>query len=90
MLFRSRRATWSIRASCAPITKDDVAFLKAAKVLSDTRLAPGQTRTESFAFNIPAGTSTRVEASLVYFHPATSDPGASQRVKFLSLTRELR
>jgi len=77
-------------ATGAAIKKEYVAFLKAAKVLSDTRLAPGETRTESFTFQVPSRTPTHVEASLTYFHPATSDPEETKRIKFLSMTRELR
>ena len=76
-------------ASGAPIKQEYVAFLKAAKVVSDTRLSPGETRMETFTFPSPARKPTRVDASFYYFHPATSDPTESKRIKFLSLTREL-
>ncbi len=70
------------------IEKEYVAFLKAAKVVSDTRLAPDETRLESFTFRVPAGRSARVEAIFYYFHAAT-DPEKGDRIKFLNLSKNL-
>ena len=71
------------------IEKEYVAFLKAAKILSDTRLAPDETRLETFSFKVPAGQSARIDAIFYYFHPATADPEKSDRIKFLDLTKNL-
>jgi hypothetical protein len=71
------------------IQKEYVAFLKAAKVVSDTRLAPDETRTEIFSFKVPSGQSARIDAIFYYFHPATADPGRSDRIKFLELSKTL-
>ena len=71
------------------IQKEYVAFLKAAKVVSDTRLAPDETRSESFSFKVPAGQSARIDAVFFYFHPATADPAKSDRIKFLELSKAL-
>ena len=71
------------------IEKEYVAFLKAAKVVSDTRLAPDETRTETFSFKVPSGQSARIDAAFYYFHPATADPDKSDKIKFLELSKSL-
>jgi hypothetical protein len=71
------------------ISHEYVAFLKAAKVLSDTRLAPGASRVESFTFLVPRSKRVKVEAAVYYFHPATADPSENKRIKFLDLVQHL-
>ena len=71
------------------IQKEYVAFLKASKVVSDTRLAPDETRSESFSFKVPAGQSARIDAIFYYYHPATANPEKSDRIKFLELSKTL-
>ena len=71
------------------IEKEYVAFLKAAKVVSDTRLAPDETRSETFSFKVPSGQSARIDAIFFYFHPATAEPEKSDRIKFLELSKTL-
>src|SRR5579871_188044 len=51
-----------------PIEQEHLAFISAAKLLEDTRLAPDEKRTESFSFAIPAGSQTKVTATLRYFY----------------------
>ena len=76
-------------ADGTPIEKEYVAFMKAAKVISDTRLAPDETRSESFALKLPAGKPGRIDAVFYYFHPATAGPEKSDRIKFLELSKSL-
>jgi hypothetical protein len=76
-------------ADGAVIQKEYVAFLKAAKVVSDTRLAPDETRSETFSLKMPAGKSGRVDATFYYLHPATAGPANSDRIKFLELSKSL-
>jgi hypothetical protein len=71
------------------IRKEYVAFMRAAKVVSDTRLAPDETRSETFAFKVPSGKSARINATFYYFHPATADPEQTDRIKFLELSQRL-
>ncbi len=72
-----------------PVTREHVAFLKAAKLLSDTRLAAGESRTESFTFAIPPGTFTNVKATLLYTYSPMAGK-ESQRIPFLTLSRPVR
>jgi hypothetical protein len=72
-----------------PIPREYVAFMNAAKVISDTRLAPDETRDETFAFKVPSGQSAKIQATFYYFHPATADPEKSSRIKFLELSKNL-
>jgi hypothetical protein len=71
------------------IEQEYVAFMKAAKVVSDTRLAPDETRTETLSLKMPAGKPGRVDAVFYYFHPATAGPIKSDRIKFLELSKSL-
>lgn len=71
------------------ITQEYVAFMKASKVVSDTRLAPDETRSETFSLKMPAGKPGRVDAAFYYFHPATAGPQKSDRIKFLELSKSL-
>jgi len=76
-------------AAGVAIQKEYVAFMKASKVLSDTRLAPDETRSETFSFRMPSAKSARVDATFYYFHPATADSEKSGRIKFLELSKSL-
>ena len=76
-------------AEGAVIQKEYVAFMKAAKVVSDTRLAPDETRSETFSLPMPSAKSGRVDATFYYFHPATVGPAKSDRIKFLELSKNL-
>jgi cytochrome c554/c'-like protein len=70
-----------------PILQEHVAFLNAAKVLGDTRLAPDEKRTESFSFAIPPGTQTRVTATLRYFYSPFARTESQKLVTFSSMSR---
>jgi hypothetical protein len=67
------------------IDREPTAFLRAASVLSDTRLAPGEKRRESFAFAIPPGTSAQVSATFWYYYSPLARTEAQKRVTFLAL-----
>jgi hypothetical protein len=67
------------------IDREPTAFLRAASVLSDTRLAPGEKRRESFTFAIPAGTQAQVSATFWYYYSPLARTEAQKRVTFLAL-----
>jgi len=69
------------------LNREDLVFMKAAKVVSDTRLAPGQTKKESFTFNVPQGVRSTVKADFYYYYSPTATTEAQQEVKFLSFSR---
>jgi hypothetical protein len=69
------------------VTREHVAFLKAARVLSDTRLAPGEKRTETFFFDTPAGTAVKVKATFWYYYSPLASVESQKRITFLSLNR---
>jgi uncharacterized Zn ribbon protein len=69
------------------LNREDLVFLKAARVVKDTRLAPNETKTETFSFPIPRGTQARVKASFYYYYSPLASSEAEQKVKFLELTR---
>ena len=69
------------------LNREDLVFIKGARVVTDTRLAPNETKTETFSFPIPQGTQTRVRASLYYYYSPLASSEAQQKVTFLELTR---
>ncbi len=72
------------------LMREDFAFLKGAKVLSDTRLAPGENRLESFRFAIPAGTQTQVTATFRYCYSPMARTESQKQITFLTLNRLVR
>jgi hypothetical protein len=73
-----------------PIDREDLAFLEGAKVLSDTRLAPDEKRTEEFFFPIPTGVSTDIKLKAWYYYSPAAEAEGQQRVSFLTLSRLVR
>jgi Cytochrome c554 and c-prime len=69
------------------LNREDLVFMKAAKVVSDTRLAPQETRKETFTFKVPQGVRSTVEADFYYYYSPTAATKAQQEVKFLSFRR---
>jgi hypothetical protein len=70
-----------------PATVEHIAFIKGAKVVTDTRLAPDEKRTESFSFQIPPGHQTRVSATLKYYYSPMARIESQKQITFLSMTR---
>jgi hypothetical protein len=70
-----------------PVSIEHVAFLKGAKVTSDTRLAPDEKRTESFSFPIRQGVRTRITATLKYYYSPMARVESQKQVTFLTMTR---
>lgn len=69
------------------VTVEPAAFLKGAKVIADTRLAPGERRTESFSFPIPNGVKAQVRVSLWYYYSPLAATESQKRVVFLTIRR---
>ncbi len=74
-------------AAGAPVTREPVAFVKGARVTSDTRLHPNEVRTEGFTFAVPEGVQTQLEASFYYYYSPMATTEAEQKLKFLSIRR---
>ncbi|MCL4403020.1 MAG: cytochrome c family protein [Acidobacteria bacterium] len=70
-----------------PIEREPQAFLKAAKTLSDTRLGPGETRSEAFSFPVPEGTQSQVKVTFWYFYSPLARVESQKRITFLTLNR---
>ncbi len=77
-------------AKGAVVQREHMAFLKAAKLVKDTRLAPKETRTETFLFLVPPGKQARLEANFYYYYSPMASSEAQQKVKFLTLSRLIR
>jgi len=69
------------------LNREDLVFMTAAKVVSDTRLAPRETKKESFTFKVPQGIRSTVQADFYYFYSPSAATRAQQEVKFLSFRR---
>jgi predicted CXXCH cytochrome family protein len=70
-----------------PLMREHLAFMKAAKVVSDTRLGPGEKRSETFSFAIPAASQAQVKATFWYYYSPMARTESQQRITFLTLNR---
>lgn len=69
-----------------PLNREHAVFIDGEKVLSDTRLAPGETRTESFTFPASPG-NMRIRATFWYYYSPMAEKDSQKRVTFLTLNR---
>ncbi len=74
----------------AVLDREHVAFFNGAKVLSDTRLAPDETRTEQFSFAVPSGIAVQLKATLWYYYSPLARSEAEKRVTFNTISRLVR
>ena len=74
----------------APIAREHLAFVKAAKTTSDTRLAPDEKRAETFYFDIPQGVQTQIKATFWYHYSPTATAETEKRVTFRTISRLAR
>jgi hypothetical protein len=72
------------------LMREHFAFLRAAKAVSDTRLAPGEKRMEKFVFAIPEGDPAKVDATLWYVYSPLAKTESETRVAFLTLHGSVR
>lgn len=70
-----------------PISREHFVFVKAARTLEDTRLAPDESRREQFSYAVKAGVQTNVKATLSYVYSPLARIDSQQRVMFLSLSK---
>lgn len=70
-----------------PLRSEHFVFIRGAKVLSDTRLAPDEKRTETFSFAIPPGVPVRVSATLSYYYSPMARSEGEERIVFRTITR---
>ena len=75
-------------ASGKRILKDADAFTSAARVGSDNRIAPGETRFERFSFPAPQG-AAKVVIALEYVTAQGAEGAAPERKRFQELTVEV-
>ena len=69
------------------ITRESSAFLKAAKLISDTRLKPDEERPEVFLFDVPRGVRTDIKATFWYYYSPMARSESQKRITFLTLHR---
>ena len=74
----------------AVVNCEPAAFLKGAKVVSDTRLAPGEKRHETFHFDLPEGKKGQVRATFWYYYSPLATSESQKRITFLTLSRLVR
>jgi RNase P subunit RPR2 len=67
------------------LMREHFAFLNADRQVSDTRLAPGETRAESFLFPIPEGDPAQLKATLWYYYSPLAKTDSQMRVEFLTV-----
>jgi predicted CXXCH cytochrome family protein len=69
------------------LEREHFAFLKAEKVIADTRLAPSERREEKFSFAIPAASQAQVKATFWYYYSPMARTESQKRITFLTLNR---
>ncbi len=79
-----------VDASGNEIDREYLAFLKGARVVADTRLAPGESRTETFAFPLPAGVQAQVTATLWYYYSPLARTESQRRITFRTISQLVR
>ena len=72
------------------LSVEPAAFLKGAKVIADTRLAPDERRTESFSFPVPNGVQAQVRVAFWYYYSPLAVTESQKRVTFLTIRRLVR
>jgi hypothetical protein len=72
-----------------PISREHFVFVKAAKTLGDTRLAPDESRKEEFSFTVKAGVQATVKATFSYVYSPLARIESQKHVTFLSLNKIL-
>jgi len=87
--FREERVYRRIVADAngKALDREHLAFLKGAKLISDTRLAPEEKRAETFSFDVPAGDRTQVKATFWYYYSPMARAESQKRVTFLTISR---
>lgn len=71
----------------APLPNEYLTITKAAKVISDTRLLPGEKRTETFLFPVAPNVRAHVKAKFWYYYNPSARKDSENRVTFLELSR---
>lgn len=72
------------------VDHEHLAFLRGAKVVSDTRLAPGEERTENFSLPLAAGVAVQVKATLSYYYSPMARSESEERIVFRTISRLVR
>jgi hypothetical protein len=80
-----RRVVVDQQGNAVPL--EHIAFFKAAKSLSDTRLAPDEKRMEKFSFAVPTGIQCRVTMSLHYYYSPMARTESQKEINILSINR---
>lgn len=90
--FRGERVYWRRVADAqgTPLEHEHRLFPGAVKLLSDTRLAPDEKRTEEFSFPIPPGILTDLKVKMWYYYSPAAGAQSPNRVTFMSLGRLVR
>jgi len=70
-----------------PVELEHEAFFRAATVVSDSRLAAEERRTERFRFPVPAGIPVEITARLSYHYSPVGRADSERRVVFRTISR---
>ncbi len=77
-------------ASGTPVDFEHRAFVRGAKVVSDTRLAPDEKRTETFTMTAASGVPVQVVAELYYYYSPMATSESEERIRFREVRRIVR
>ncbi len=68
-----------------PLEREYLVFERGAKVVSDTRLAPDETRSETFLFDVPPDAPTRISVTMRSFYSPLAKTESQRSTTFLTL-----
>ena len=74
-------------ASGQPVEMEHGAFARGATVSNDTRLAPGEERTETFTLPVEQGVPVQVKATLTYYYSPMARSESQEQVVFYNISR---
>lgn len=70
-----------------PLNLEPLVFMNGTRNVSDSRLAPDETRSEKFSFPVPSGVKTQVQVDLRYYYSPLATTEAQKELTFLTIRR---
>lgn len=92
VVFRDKRiyARSVVGSNGVALTREHDSFLDSVKTLSDTRLAPDESRKEQFQFDLPPGVAADVTATLSYYYSPAVRSESDRKMAFRSLRARIQ
>lgn len=72
------------------LMREHFTFVNASKLVSDTRLRPGEKRAETFLIPLPEGDRAHLEATLWFYYSPLAEKESETRVRIETIQREVQ